>query len=120
MTKRTLLAAACLCVLNGPRAASGGQPLSLDVSPAVAMAPSPVRVRATIEASDENRWLEIIAQSPDFARSSTIELDGSRAPRVSRFDYPNVPPGVYDVTALLVGTRGTRATVTRTVRIVPH
>jgi hypothetical protein len=118
MTKRTMLAAACLSVAVGSNRAAGDQPLRLSVSPAVALAPSWISVRVRIEADDDNRFLEIIAQSSDYTRSSTIELDGRHAPRVAVFDYPDLPAGQYEVSGWLVGTHGTRATATQVVRVV--
>ena len=64
--------------------------------------------------------LEIAAVSHDFTRSSAISLDGQRAPRLSVFEYPNLPAGEYEVTAFLHGSRGTRATARMSVRIVPY
>ena len=118
MAKRTVLAAACLSVAVGSTRPVGDQPLRLSVSPAVAIAPSWISVRAMIEADDDNRFLEIIAQSSEYTRSSTIELDGRRAPRVAVFDYPGLPSGRYEVSGWLVGTHGTRATASQFVRVV--
>jgi hypothetical protein len=84
----------------------------------MAAAPAFVSVRAHIEANDENRYLEIVAQSPDFYRSSRISLDGGRAPRLSVFGFPSLPAGLYEVSGTLVGTGGKRATVTRLVKVV--
>jgi hypothetical protein len=108
-----------LCLTAGPGAVSGNQPLTLEVSPAVSPAPGYVIIRALIEAHDDNRALEIVAQSSEFTRSSVIDLDGRRAPRLSVFEYPNLPPGLYEVTGLIVGTHGKRAATNRIFRIVP-
>jgi hypothetical protein len=120
MKKLAILAAAtCTCLLAGPSALDGGQPLSLQVSPTMAPAPAFVRVSASVETSDENRALEIVAQSPEFFRSSRVDLDGRNAPRLAVFEYPNLPPGLYEISGVLVGTGGKRATALRLVRIVP-
>ena len=119
MKKLILFAAAGVCFLTGPGPLAGGQPLTLQVSPPMSVAPAFVSVRALVEASDDNRALEIIAQSTDFFRSSYIDLKGRNAPPLSVFNYPNLPPGLYDVTAILVGTGGKRATATRLVRVIP-
>lgn len=118
MRKCGVIAAASLFVLAGP-GLRGAQRLTLDVSPAVAPAPGDVSVRVLIDANDDNRELRIVAQSPDFIRSSTIELHGASAPRVSVVEYANLPAGVYQVSGFLLGTRGERAEVTRMVKIVP-
>jgi hypothetical protein len=118
MTKRTMLVAACLTVAAGSNRLAGDQPLRLSVSPAVAIAPTWISVRAMIEANDDNRFLEIIAQSSEYTRSSTIELDGRHAPRVTVFDYRDLPAGRYEVSGWLVGVHGTRATATQIVRVI--
>ena len=55
----------------------------------------------------------IVAQSSDFFRSSRIELDGRDAPPLSVFRmHPNLPPGLYEVSAFLIGDqRPARAAV---------
>jgi len=113
-----LSAAACLGLLGAPATLNGSQPLSLHVTPVMAAAPAFISVRAVIEASDDNRALEIVAQSSDFFRSSRVELDGRNAPPLSLFQYPNLPPGLYEVSAILIGTNGQRAGVSRVVKVV--
>ena len=119
MKKLTTLAATCACFLAGAGTLNSSQLLSLQISPVVMPSPGFVSIRATVEASDENRRLEIVAQSPEFFRSSSIDLDGRSAPRLSVVQYPNLPPGLYEVSAVLVGSRGMRATASRVVRVVP-
>jgi hypothetical protein len=113
-----LPAAAFLGLLGAPATLNGSQPLSLHVTPVMAAAPAFISIRAVVEASDDNRALEIVAQSSDFFRSSRIELDGRNAPPLSVFQYPNLPPGLYDVSAILIGTTGQRAGVSRVVKVV--
>jgi hypothetical protein len=119
MKKLAILAAASTCLLTGAGVLDGNQPLTLQVSPAMAPAPAFVSVRAHVEANDDNRTLEVVAQSPDFYRSSRVDLAGRNAPRLAVFEYPSLPSGLYDITAILVGTGGKRATVSRLVRVVP-
>ena len=114
------LATACVGLLSAPRPLDGGQPLSLNVTPAMSAAPAVISVRAVVEASEDNRALEIVAQSSDFFRSSRIELNGRDAPPLSVFQYPNLPPGLYEVSAVLIGTNGQRAAVSRIVKVVPR
>ena len=119
MKKVFLAAAVCTCLFTGAGTVVGGsQPLSLQVSPTMTAAPAFIRVRALVESNDDNRSLEIVAQSPQFFRSSTIDLDGRNAPPLTVIEYPNMPPGFYDVTAVLVGASGKRATETRFVKVV--
>lgn len=83
-----------------------GERISMKVSPAVAFAPANLIVRATIEADEQNRALQIIAESEDFYRSSEVQLEGDKAPRTSMLEFRNLPPGTYEVRALLVGAGG--------------
>ena len=96
----------------------GGQPLTVRVTPAVAAEPAVLRVVAVVEADDRNRGLEITAQSDGYLRSSQIELEGHDAQRVWDFEFRDVPRGNYQVTAILTGTGGRRAAVTRVVMVV--
>ena len=52
-----------------------GERLALKVSPAVAFAPANLIVRTTVEADSANRAMEVVAESRDFYRSSSVELD---------------------------------------------
>jgi hypothetical protein len=107
----SLLLAALL--LPPPPAGSEGV-MDLKVSPAVSLEPAYVTVRVTVVADPENRSLEVVAEAPEFRRSSQIPLDGQRAPRVSTFEFRALPTGIYEVTGTLVGDRGPRARVART------
>ncbi len=120
MKKLTMLAAAtCTCLLAGAGTLDGSPALSLQVSPAMGRAPAFVSVRAILEANDDNRALEIVAHSPEFYRSSRIDLDGRNAPRLLVFEYPNLPAGSYDMTGVLIGAGGKQITVSKFVKIVP-
>ena len=92
----------------------GGARLDLRVSPPVSLEPAYVTVRVTVEADPDNRILEVVAEGPDFRRSSQIPLDGERAPRVNVFEFRALPTGVYEVSGTLVGSNGTRARMART------
>jgi hypothetical protein len=83
-----------------------GERITVRVSPAVAFAPANLIVRAMIEADEQNRAVQIIAESADFYRSSEIQLEGARAPRTSTFEFHSLPPGTYEVRALLLGAGG--------------
>jgi hypothetical protein len=89
------------------------------VSPAVAMAPGFLTVRVSVEAAAENRTLQVVAESPDFYRSSQIQLDGAQAPPLAVFEFRNLPSGLYRVTGVLVGVNGPRATVAGMAKIQP-
>jgi hypothetical protein len=80
--------------------------LVVKVSPAVAFAPANLIVRATVESNQENRSIEIVAESDDFYRSSEMPLDGEHAPRTSLFEFRSLPTGSYQVRAILKGASG--------------
>ena len=88
--------------------------VAIRVSPAVAFAPANLFVRATVDVNADNRSLEIIAESPDFYRSSEISLDGDRAPRVTLLQFKSVPGGTYQVRAVLRGVSGQELAKTAT------
>lgn len=83
-----------------------GERITMKVSPAVSFAPANLVVRATIECDADNRAVEIIAESPDFYRSSEIQLEGDKAARTNMFEFRSLPPGTYEVRATLIGTSG--------------
>ena len=96
-----------------------GERITVKVSPAVAFAPANLVVRTMIEADQDNRAVEIIAESADFYRSSQIQLEGDKAPRTTSFEFRSLPPGTYDVRALLIGADGEqRAFARQTINVI--
>jgi hypothetical protein len=94
--------------------------MSMKVSPRQALAPVNLRVSVRIEPDAENRVLTIVADSPQFYRSSQIALEGDRAPKTFTIEYPNVPGGQYEVTSVLFNSTGReRATIRQTAHVVP-
>lgn len=87
--------------------------LSLSVTPSVTTAPATLTVTATIPRDPENRILEIGADSGAFYRSSLVQLEGERAPKVSQVQLKNLPGGEYEVIAVLLDRAG-RRTIART------
>jgi hypothetical protein len=95
------------------------EPLLLRVSPAVCFAPANLVVRTTIEADAANRAVEIVAESPEFYRSSEVQLDGDNAPRTTTFEFRSLPSGTYQVKATLIGENGKpRAYVHQEVNVI--
>jgi len=86
--------------------AAAKQPLSMQASPAVSFSPANLIIRTRVEPDPDNRAMEIVANSEEFYRSSTIALEGDRAPRVMRVEYRSLPPGQYEVTVALIGAGG--------------
>lgn len=96
-----------------------GERMTLRVSPSVSFAPANLIVRAHIEANSENRGVEVVAESPEFYRSSEIQLDGEHAPRTNTFEFRSLPPGTYEVRATLMGPGGSaRASVRQQVNVI--
>ena len=93
--------------------AGGAAPLVVNASPAVAFAPATLVVRATVTADAHNRLMEVSADSGDFYRSSTIELEGDHAPRTNSFEFRSLPPGSYEVCARLFGDDGRQRAMAR-------
>src|SRR5262245_59280713 len=121
MSLRATVLGVLLCVTSVPAMPAGAgerERLTLRVSPAVSFAPANLVVRATIPADADNRAVEIVAESEDFYRSSEIQLDGDRAPRTSLFEFRSLPPGTYEVKAVLRGSMGVeRASVRQQVNV---
>ena len=91
----------------------------LKVSPAVSFAPANLVIRAMVAADDQNRFIEITAESDDFYRSSEIQLEGDRAARTTTFEFRSLPQGTYEVRAKLFGADGQqRATVRQQVNVI--
>ena len=96
-----------------------GERLTMKASPAVSFAPANLIVRATIEADSQNRSVEIIAESTDFYRRSQIQLNGEYAPRTNTFEFRSLPPGMYEVKAILMDSTGNaRATMRQQVNVI--
>jgi hypothetical protein len=97
--------------------AGGAGRLAIRVSPTVALAPADVTVRAIVEADADNRALEVTAESDDFYRSSQLPLEGAGSPRITEIRLGGLPDGEYVVTVTLIGTRGRRASMTRSIHV---
>jgi hypothetical protein len=101
-------------------AVDAGECLTMRVSPRQALAPVNLRVSVRIEPNADNRVLVIVADSPEFYRSSSIQLEGDQAPRTVNIQYPNVPSGEYEITGVLVNSLGhERAAVRQMANVVP-
>jgi hypothetical protein len=110
------LAAAGFIAAGGDTIAT--EKLSLRVSPNVSSAPSNVVVRAIIARDADNRWLRVEADSGEFFRSSSIQLDGDNAPTVTEIRLSNLPRGEYAVSAVLRDSHGDETVVRRTVVVL--
>jgi len=107
------------CLLVGASILDGRESIRMRVSPMVAMAPGFLTVRVNIEAAAENRTLQVVAESPDFYRSSQIQLNGAQAAPIAVFEFRNLPSGFYQVTGVLSGVNGPRATASGVAKVQP-
>lgn len=82
------------------------EPISIRVSPAVSFAPANLVIRTSVEPDADNRAMEIVADSEEFFRSSAVQLNGDRAPKTTMFEFRSLPPGDYQVRAVLFGADG--------------
>jgi hypothetical protein len=92
--------------------------LKLTVDPTAAVSPTDVRIKARVAPNAENRVLEIVAESPEFFRSSEQQLNGASAPRVTSIVFHHLPAGDYFVTATLKASNKTIAVVKRVLSVV--
>ena len=106
-----------ICLLLAASALDGHEPLQMQVSPRITLEPGFLTVRVRVEAAADNRTLQVVAESADFYRSSEIPLDGVHAAPLAVFVFPNLPSGLYQVTGLLGGVKGRRATVGGVARV---
>ena len=99
--------------LAATAAADANQSLAVKVSPIVSFAPANLVIRTHVDPDADNRSLEVIAESGDFYRSSTIALDGDRAPQSTQFEFRSLPPGQYEVSVVVTGAGGRQRAISR-------
>jgi hypothetical protein len=112
-----------VCSFTGLLAAAGsldgGDAMRMQVSPTVARAPALLKVSVTVPSTPENRLLQVVAESPTFYRSSEVQVHGEQDTPLNVFEFRNLPTGLYQITGVLVGAHGQRATVSKLVKIEP-
>jgi hypothetical protein len=99
-----------------------GAGVSLAVeAPAVMLVHGPLVVSTVVEPDSANRAVQVIAESPDFYRSSQVQLNGDIAPRRTTFEFKELPSGTYEIRAVLFGAgEKQRALVVRTLEVISH
>jgi len=116
---KTFVGVIGILVLTGSLRAGADEKLTMTVSPAVAFAPATLVVRARIESDSRNRVFEIVAESPEFYRSSEIQLDGDHAPVTNTFEFRSLPSGTYEIKAIVLDAAGqARASARSSVNII--
>lgn len=118
MKRFFLIALLFTLVVVGP-SLKGSQRVTMRVSPAVAMEPALLTIRATVEPNDENRKLSLTLESESYATSSDIPLEGRNSARLNVVEIRDVPSGLYEVRAVLSGPRGPLASTIQVVKIQP-
>jgi hypothetical protein len=103
----------CALAMMTTTVAGAKEPLSMRVSPAMSFAPADLVIRTRLEPDAGNRGMEVIAESAGYYRSSAIQLEGDRAPRTVTFEFRSLPPGEYEVTAVVIGTDGRQRALAR-------
>jgi hypothetical protein len=99
--------------------AFAGEPLALRISPSVSLEPATVAVDVIAERHSQNRALLVCLESPEYYRSSLVQLDGDAAPRVTTMRFSGLPAGSYEVRTILFGdAEKPRASVTRNVEVL--
>ena len=83
-----------------------GESITIAVSPLHSIGPTNLTVRLRVEPNADNRTLEVAADSGDFYRSSTIQLEGDRAVRTVFVEFRGVPSGEYQVSGALFNSVG--------------
>jgi len=115
MKSRLILAGlTTIGLLAAHRETVATEKLSIRVTPNVSSAPSNVIVKAQVARHPDNRWLHIEADSGTFFRSSSIQLDGDKAPLMTEFRLNSLPGGNYTVVAVLRNHLGEETMVRRT------
>jgi hypothetical protein len=116
---RTLGLLLGLFVLTSPSLLAGAG-LAVE-APAVILARSRLIVETAVEPDSDNRAIQVIAESPEFYRSSEVQLNGVTAPRRNTFEFKDLPNGVYEIRAMLLGSDGQqRALVVRKLEVIPY
>jgi hypothetical protein len=110
---RRIVGAALCAALASPGNAAEPVALNARVRPAVAFAPATVRIEVLVGADDDNRVLQIVADSGEYLRSSVIPLEGAKAPRFHSITYRGMPAGRYEVQVSLLAPNGTVRAIER-------
>lgn len=98
----------------------GSEPLMLKVSPMQSIAPANLYIRVSIEPSENNRVVTVVAESEDFFRSSDIALEGDEGPRTVIVEFRSVPEGHYEIRGAVGDAKGREiATARQKIFVLP-
>ena len=98
---------------------NAGGALQLRVTPTMTRSPALITARVMLDTVADDRYLQVAAESEDYYTSSQVQLDGSGHASVRVVEFRNLPTGLYQITAVLVGTHGPRASAMSLARVAP-
>jgi len=88
---------------------SVAQPLEIRLTARFLMPQEWMRSLVRVEPHTDNRLLRVTIDSSNYFRSSDVQLNGASAARSHFFVWKSLPPGAYEVTAIVLGTDGRRS-----------
>jgi hypothetical protein len=107
-----------LVLASSPLGAGAGLAVQ---APTVMLTTGRLVVETVVEPNSANRAIQVVAESPDWYRSSEMQLDGDTAPRKNTFEFNGLPRGSYQIHTTLLGSDGQRrAVVVRKLEVVSH
>ncbi len=92
-------------------------PVTMRLSSRLAFAPAVVRSTVRVTPHPDNRLLRLTLDSPDYYRSSDVQLDGASAASAHFFNWTSLPAGSYSVVATVFGPDGPRAQTVATLDV---
>jgi hypothetical protein len=93
----------CVLIMTIGWPAAGGEVVTGRVMPRNGIAPADILVQAFIEPNVLNRSVSFVVDSRAFYTSSSVELEGDRAPRMKEVRFRMLPAGWYEVTMTVYG-----------------
>ena len=105
-------------VLIGGTFLSAEDPISMTVRPAVASTSTATQIRVMVPRSERNRALRWEVDGADYFRSSTMDLNGAKAPVTFVFVVKNLPEGEVEIRAIVRRNDDSEAIVRRQIVVV--
>jgi hypothetical protein len=96
---------------------SADEPIDIDLTPRTCVAPCSVRVTVHVPLAESNRTVTITAESSDFYRSSTRQLDADGGPRYHELLLERIPAGSYEIRVTVGRSGEDDASATTTLRV---
>jgi hypothetical protein len=90
----------------------------MTVRPAVTSTSTATQIRVVVPRSERNRALRWEVDGADYFRSSTMDLDGAKAPATFVFVVRNLPEGEVEIRAIVRRNDESEAIVRRQIVVV--